>query len=317
MKQANVTAHEASVSPRDDAASLTAPVLFVVFNRPDKTAVVFDAIRRARPSQLFIACDGPREEKPAERELVDNVKSVVADVDWDCEVRHLYRENNQGCKRAVSGAITWFFEHVDQGIILEDDCLPSESFFSYCSELLDVYKHDNRIWHISGCVVMPISKSTASYHFSVNPGIWGWATWRDRWSHYDSTLKAFEDNRAFRKIAPKTVSVSYWKSLFSEVKLGRIDTWDYQWIYTMWAQGGMAITPNTNLIKNIGFDASATHTRNAESELADLASGEIYRISHPASIIQDYSADRALMKKYFSKKNVLQRIRNRLMRGFN
>ena len=130
---------------------LITPVLFIVFNRLDKTRQVFEAIRQARPPFLYIASDGARFNKEGELEKVQAVRDfIIQNIDWKCEVKTLFRKKNLGCKYAVSGAISWFFNNVDQGIILEDDCLPSKSFFWYCEELLEKYKHDNSIYLISG-----------------------------------------------------------------------------------------------------------------------------------------------------------------------
>jgi hypothetical protein len=168
------------------------PVLFLIFNRPNTTEQVFEAIAKAKPRCLFVAADGPRTDKEGEAEKCQAVRDIIKRVDWDCEVKTLFREQNLGCKEAVSSAITWFFEQVEEGIILEDDCLPSDSFFSFCAELLEKYRDDKRIMMISGDNFQDgIQRGDASYYFSSVPWIWGWATWRRAWRLYDREMQTF------------------------------------------------------------------------------------------------------------------------------
>jgi len=170
------------------------PVLFLIFNRPNTTQKVFNAIRQAKPKQLFVAADGPRKGKEGEKEKYEQAREIIEQVDWNCEVRTLFREKNLGCKIAASSAIDWFFENVDEGIILEDDCLPSQSFFRFCQELLEYYRDDTRIMMISGNnFQFGKVRGEGSYYFSKYAHVWGWATWRRAWKHYDVNMKNFED----------------------------------------------------------------------------------------------------------------------------
>ena len=156
---------------------LETPVLFLVFNRPDTTAQVFEAIRQAKPPRLYVASDGAREDKEGELEKVKQVREIVSQVDWNCEVKTLFRDKNLGCKIAVSSAIDWFFEQEEMGIILEDDCLPHPTFFRFCQELLERYRDDERIGMISGNNFQFGRKCTDySYYFSMYSHIWGWAS---------------------------------------------------------------------------------------------------------------------------------------------
>jgi hypothetical protein len=149
------------------------PILFLVFNREDATQQVFETIRRQKPKHLFVAADGARKNKPGEADVCLRVKDIATQIDWDCELKTLFREENLGCQTAVSTAITWFFEQVEQGIILEDDCLPDPSFFPYCEELLHKYKDDARIGHISGnCFLPDLVDKNYSYNFSCVSHIW-------------------------------------------------------------------------------------------------------------------------------------------------
>ena len=172
----------------------TPSVLFVIFRRPEATARVFEAIRRARPSRLFVAADGPRPGRQDEAELCRQTRAVVERVDWPCQVVTRFQETNQGIKEGVTGAISWFFSQVDEGIILEDDCLPHPDFFPYCAALLKQYRDDERVFHVGGNNFQPKSRVMAeSYYFSRYNHIWGWATWKRAWDRYRAEFEGLED----------------------------------------------------------------------------------------------------------------------------
>lgn len=240
-------------------------VLFVVFNRPDVTRQVFEAIRAARPPRLYVAADGPRRDRAGEAERCAEVRRIATDVDWDCSVRILFRDENLGCKLAVSGAIDWFFGQEEEGIVLEDDVLPVPSFFTYCDELLERYRTDVRIGLVSGC--NPISsraQPSASYFFSRSPHIWGWASWRRAWQTYDVAMKdwpQWRDSGGLTLVSNGCRRFErYWRGRFDVTHSGQIDTWDYQWAYALWRRGMLSILPASNLTHNLGFGADATHT---------------------------------------------------------
>jgi hypothetical protein len=282
------------MSPQPSSA---VPVLFLVFNRPDTTARVFEAIRAARPQRLFIAADGPRADRPDEAERCRQVREIATVVDWPCEVQTLFRQQNLGCKRAVSSAIDWFFEQVEEGIILEDDCLPDPSFFPYCSELLARYRDDPRVMAISGDnFVSAHWRPAESYYFSLFPHIWGWASWRRAWACYDVNLTdwpAQRDAGLLRRVFPSSPSSqAHWTDIFGETARGEVDTWDYQWVYAMWKHDALSCLPAVNLISNIGFGANATHTRDAEAKLANLPRESLtLPLKHPAVVATSTHAD--------------------------
>lgn len=268
----------------------TAPVLFLIFNRPDTTQLVFEQIRQARPAQLFIAADGPRSTKSGEDSLCAKARQVVQQVDWDCEVRTLFREQNLGCKQAVSSAIDWFFSQVDAGIILEDDCLPEQTFFSFCTDLLDQYRDNDRVMHISGITFQARRDVTAgaSYYFSGFASIWGWATWRRAWQRYavDPTDNANNVSLA----APYFNQRQRW--LLGEVIAGRLDTWDVQWLVAIRRYNGLSIVPRVSQVTNIGFGLSATHTVRKPNWLADLITAPLEPLLiHPPTVAINTEAD--------------------------
>lgn len=293
---------------------LKIPVLFLLFNRMDTTKQVFEAIRKAKPARLYIACDGAHKEKKKEADKVNAIRDyVLTNIDWDCEVNTLFRDNNLGCKRAVSEAITWFFKHESQGIILEDDCLPSQSFFWFCEEMLNHYKDDLRVWHISGNNFQWGKKrGSADYYFSNYTHIWGWATWADRWKEYDvtiNTLKEFKKTQQIKNIFDNRREQKFWLSAFEMVNTDKISAWDYQWSYCAFINHGLSILPNKNLVKNIGFSEGATHTHDLESKMANIATNElVFPIEHPKFIIRNKEADKLTAVDQFEKKYLFTRV---------
>jgi hypothetical protein len=290
---------------------LNTPVLFLVFNRPDTTRQVFEAIRKAQPRQLFVAADGPRPGKPGEKEKCEEVRKIATAVDWDCEVKTLFRDENLGCGRGPATAITWFFENVEQGIILEDDCLPHNSFFFYCEELLGRYRNNQNIMLISGLNLFDKRKLKTSYFFSHYAGIWGWATWKRAWEKFDYNLNAWSDNNIRRHVLDffeNKIQREYYQNIFERTfQKDNVTWWDYQWFFARIYQRGIGIIPQKNLITNIGFGAAATHTTDKSSFQASLVRKEInFPLQHPAGIEIDRNYDEEWVRKIW-KKN--QRIR--------
>lgn len=277
-----------------DAYKVRSSILFLVFNRPDWTWQTFDRIRRARPKRLFIAADGPRPEVAADGDNCRRVINIVNDIDWDCEVKQCFRDRNLGCKQAVSSAIRWFFEEVEEGIILEDDCVPNNSFFSFCDAMLEHYRHDSSIMHVAGTnYQFGRRRGPASYYFSRYPHIWGWGTWRRAWNLYDlemSDYAHFKASGELTKIISNPWERQFWLQPFDMCYDNRIDTWDYQWTYTLFKNRGLAVMPTVNLVSNIGFGSEATHTK-VESQVTAMATEELEEIIHPERVEIDSRAD--------------------------
>jgi len=275
---------------------LKTAVLFLVFNRPESTAQVFDAIRKAKPPRLYVAADGPRDDCAGEPERVAKVREISTAVDWPCELKTLFRDKNLGCKHAVSGGISWFFEHEEQGIILEDDCLPHPDFFPFCETLLDRYANDDRVWVITGDNFQNgMQRGDASYYFSHYPHIWGWATWQRVWKNYDVNLTfwpKWKRSEDWRKIFSDRVERRYWEKVFDDMYEQKVDTWDYQVIASAWFNYGLTATPNVNLISNIGFGTNSTHTSAKDSPFSNMAVHSLGEILHPSEIRQNMDADR-------------------------
>jgi len=269
---------------------LANPILLIIFNRPDTTEKVFNAIKKIKPKKLFVSADGPRENKPGEKEKCQDARKIIDRVDWRCEVYKKYSAVNLGCKIAVSSGLNWFFKNVEQGIILEDDCLPAQSFFKFCEELLEKYKNNEKIMMISGDNFQDgRSRGEGSYYFSALSHIWGWAGWADRWQFYDVELNNLPDDEFLKKYF-KGQALEYWQKIFKRIKNKEIDTWDYQWAFTIWRSNGLTILPNINLVSNIGFGAEATHTK-SDSKLANRQAHELGAIVHPLSLLRNIEAD--------------------------
>jgi hypothetical protein len=279
----------------------TTPILFVVFNRPETTIKVFDAIRQARPQQLFVAADGPRTERPGEAEKCAETRKIAIAVDWPCEVKTLFREHNLGCRKAVSSAVNWFFENVEEGIILEDDCLPHPDFFRFCNELLDYYRHDERVMHISGNnFQFGRKRGEASYYFSRYAHIWGWASWRRAWQYYDADLKSL-DITVLKNTFSSGRMINRWMEILQKVKDRNpyFNTWDFQWSYKLFEHKGLAVTPNVNMISNIGF-GSGTHTLKKDSVFAEMPVSSIEKeLIHPSDKIPDEAADNIVFERMY------------------
>lgn len=281
---------------------LNTPVLLIVFNRPEETKLVFEKIRLIQPRKLFIAADGPRVDKEGEKELCKDVRSIVSLIDWNCEVKTLFRKENLGCGKSVSGAIEWFFDNVEQGIILEDDCLPDQSFFTFCENLLEYYKNEPRVMHIGGTnSQFGKVRNKYSYYFSKYPHIWGWATWRHSWRKYKYSFTNEDEKKldnVFKSYCFNEKEIEYWKHHWVLVNgENKINTWDIQWTFTCWFNNGITIVPNTNLITNIGFNSKATHTK-SDSKLANIPSEKIGYLKHPTTLIIDTIADDYTFTKY-------------------
>lgn len=275
---------------------LKTPVAFLIFNRPELTARVFAAIAAARPPVLLMVADGPRDEHPNDKERTAAARAVIKNIDWPCEVLTNFSDRNLGCKQRVSSGLDWVFSQVEEAIILEDDCLPHPTFFSFCEELLERYRTDERIMTINGHNFLHGQRvSPYSYYFSAYAHIWGWASWRRAWKFYDIELKLWpllRQSRWLEEIMGYATVAEYWKKIFDGISAGLFKTWDYQWLFACWAQNGLAIAPSVNLVSNIGFGIDSTHTARSDAMTSELAMSEIvFPLAHPPYLVRDRMAD--------------------------
>ena len=275
---------------------LTTPVLFMIFKRPDTTEKVFEEIRKAAPTKLYIAADGPREHVPGETERCQETRKIVEKVDWPCEVKTLFQEKNLGCRLGASGAVSWFFSQEPEGIVLEDDCIPDPTFFRFCQEMLEKYRDDKRVMHITGDNFR-FGKKTGpySYYFSRYPSIWGWASWSRAWNLYDLKMTLWpeiRDNQILSRILDYPKEANFWSKYCQLAYEGKIDTWDYQWVLACWLNHALTVTPKVNLVSNIGFANYASHTLDESDKHANMAIKAMdFPLKHPPFVARDAMAD--------------------------
>ncbi len=288
-----------------DSSMLETPIAFFIFNRPDLTNRVFEEIASVKPVRLLVVADGPRSEEETERCAA--ARAVINRIEWPCEVMVNFSDANLGCKRRLSSGLDWVFEHCKEAIILEDDCLPHPSFFRFCVELLEKYRHDERVMMVSGTNLQSGRRpSEYSYYFSRYGHVWGWACWRRAWRYYDVDMALWPWLRRtswLRKTLGDRPASVYYRDIFDRVFAGVIDTWDYQWIFTCWTRGGVSITPSVNLVSNIGFGGSAHHTKEADSVFARRPAGEmVFPLRHPPSAVPDMEADHLTFEQQIPRK---------------
>jgi hypothetical protein len=296
----------------------------------DTSLRVLAEIKKAKPTRLYITCDGARSSRLGEAELCEQTKQAVLEaIDWDCEVKTLFRETNIGPREAIASAITWLFDHEEHGIILEHDCLPSNSFFRFCDTLLEYYQYDQRVWLISGCNLQNGKIwGNATYYFSNLTNGWGWATWKRSWATYDKDMKHLTSDdvrEQTSKIFSDPLIVNHWVELFQKTKSGEINTWDYQATFTHLFAHAVNIVPNMNLVSNIGFGEGAENTLDAESVFANVPLAEINTIVHPKFMVPETQADLNTLTiefkladkiKYLKKHNSYRRKLKRWLRSF-
>jgi len=272
------------------------PILVMGFNRPHLLRQSIDRLRTIEPTRLYLAIDGPRHDRNGEEQLVHECRRVVDFIDWDCDVRTLFQDRNLGCGQGVSSAIDWFFENEEQGIILEDDILPDPSFFGFCSELLERYRDDDRVFAISGCNFVPPdyqSEPDLPYRFTNVPHIWGWATWRRSWESYQLDIADWRDRlttrELWRAVDRSLPGFVYWNSTFELLARKQVDTWDGQLVLAAMEQSGLIANSNVNLIENLGFGPEATHTLEDRRDLRSVESISLPLAQVP--VVQDKRAD--------------------------
>jgi len=277
-----------------------APIIFIIYNRPDLTEKVLEAISVYQPvyqpERLYIVADGPKDN--IDKILCDQTRAFINKIDWDCEIHKNYAETNMGCGIRVSSGITWAFETCDRAIILEDDCVPDLSFFPFCEELLERYKNDSRIGMISGNNYgYDLFDHNVSYSFSKHGHIWGWATWRRAWNSFTLDLTSFNEqtiNNVKSNISCNKDFVNYWWKGAKSVMNGSLDSWDYQWGVIRYINNYLTIRPKCNLVANIGFNRYATHTKGKGKQVYGEKFEIDFPLVHPKYILPDYIADKMI-----------------------
>lgn len=274
------------------------PIAFFIFKRPKHTAKVFEQIRKARPLKLFVVADGGKDEE--EWKKCHAARAIVEEIDWPCDIIKNYSDKNLGCKVRISSGIDWVFQNTERAVLIEDDTLPDESFFRFAEELLERFKDNSKIMHISGINFQQKNtnfKSEYSYYFSRLPHIWGWATWKRAWKNYDIKMDRwpeFKKSKKLYEIFKNPIHADYWEYRFDEVYERRFDpakdTWDAQWAFACLASNGLAVNPCYNLVTNIGAGADAT-TINAKKKEKRLTNLPLDKINFPLVYPQEITVN--------------------------
>ena len=280
------------------------PILIIGFNRPDLLLVLINRLREIAPTKIYAAIDGARDGRMGEAQKVAECRQLVEGIDWPSEVLTNFQTSNLGCGLGVSTAISWFFENEERGIILEDDIIPHPSFFPYCSELLDRYEHDERVFAISGCNFVPPESQShpeQAYRFSQVPHIWGWATWRRSWKQHQLDIAGWRHKlppiKLWARAGHSLPASLYWASTFELLARKEVDTWDGQLVLASMVSHQLTATSNVNLIENIGFGETATHTRVDRNELQPIAGIDVPTAEVEVQL--DNRADRWTRKHHF------------------
>jgi len=299
------------------ASELTTPVAFIIFNRPERTAEVFSAIRVARPPQLFVIADGPRPHVQSDAAKCAAARAMIENVDWPCQVVRRFSDENIGLRRNVSEGLDWVFGQTERGIILEDDCLPDPSFFLFCQELLERYAQDRHVGMIGGTNLDParnVPSGSDSYYFSSFCHIWGWATWRRAWQLCDHEMKDWPELRRTDWLKNKCESATaenFWRRHFDDSygqKVGGLNTWDVPWSFSCWRHDMMSIVPRTNLVANIGFGADAAHTKSTTRAAKLPTTPMPFPLRHPKEKMVNAVADRHIQENFFEGITPAQRL---------
>jgi len=278
-----------------DKRSKRLSVLFLTYKRLETSEKVFSAIRDAQPEKLYFANNAAIEGNVEEEAKVNSVRKLVDQVDWKCEVHTRFLESHMSVRDSIFSSISWFFENEEQGIILEDDCLPNPEFFKFCSEMLYRYKKEESVWAITGNNFQNgILRGDASYFFSSQPHIWGWATWKSIWVKVDQSMSfwpAWKRSEHWHTFWDNKIMKNYWYSIFEQMYRSEINTWDYVFDANVFYHSGLIVTPNKNLVSNIGFGPGSTYTFYKNHKFSNMPRENIYPLIHPKKIERNRTAD--------------------------
>lgn len=266
------------------------PVVVIIFNRPELARRLVDAMGLIRPTEIYLISDGPRNGVVGEQEKVQSSREIFNSLSWDCKVATNFAPENMGCMERIASGLDWVFGKVDRAIILEDDCIPSRSFFLYCEELLDLYQSDDRVLSISGTRLAPEIDMRSDYCFSKYAFCWGWATWGRAWKKFDKGMAAYEgirDTNFLREKLGGRRQEIYWRYVLDKVMRGAIDSWAYRWTFAHWLNDGLSAVPRVNLVSNRGVGVTATNT----TEKTQWLETEAGSLRFPLQTLNEVSPD--------------------------
>lgn len=297
------------------------PVLLLIWNRPNLLEKSLFVIEKIKPRKIFVACDGPRKNNIDDIKKIKKCKQLIKEkINWHCEIKEKYNNENMGCAKSVSNAITWFFKNVDYGIILEDDCFPHQLFFNFAETLLKKYINDKKIWSIGAINLQNGSIiGDGSYYLSIYNHCWGWATWKDRWDEYDHNLMNWDEfikSNLLHGIFSSSEELNYWKKYINKViKTGNPDSWAIRWFACCLMNGGLTILPNQSLVQNVGFGINSTNTRFNNSKSRENFNNIQFKIfepiKHPKFLLRSKLADEYTFKNHY-RISLIQKIRNKI-----
>lgn len=298
---------------------ITAPVLLIGFNRPDVIKQSFDFIRKAKPQKLYVAIDGARKQKPNEDQLVEEVKQIVKNVDWDCETHYKFNNENRGAELTVSTAVSWVLENEEYVIVLEDDIIAPLSFLNFAQEMLLKYANNESIYMISSCQPTPINMpNNEDYLFGIYGHIWGWATWKRAWKNFDLNINDFDDflkSGNINNLVQNNTEKKRWLSTINQMKRrGKgNNTWDICWGYIRFKERGLSIIPRVHLSSNIGVDG--LHSKGQTSAHYREFDDNFVATVHPKEIIQNREYDKYHFENHINRRpSLIQRAFGKILR---
>jgi hypothetical protein len=273
------------------------PILIIVFNRSDFFKRLISILKKIKAKKIYIKIDGPRKNNLNDKKEINKIIYIIKNINWNCKISINKETKNLGSRDNPIKGINWFFKSENMGIILEDDCLPSLSFFKYCEILLNRFKNYKSISMISGRNNLEKINLDNSYYFTFG-STWGWATWKRAWKFNDSKLKNWK-NKKFRTRLNKNLKdyplfynllIEKCEKIFKK-KLNSV--WDYQWLFSVISRNMIAVVPKINLVKNIGFDKRSTHTHNKDSQFYSKTNS--FEIEFPLNHNNDYKINKKLV----------------------
>ena len=301
------------------------PILILAWKRPNHVKKVISSLRKIKPINIYVSCDGSDGINKLESSLVEETREVIQkEIDWECKINFNFSKKKLGCRFGVSNGINWFFQNVNEGIIIEDDCIIHPHFFHFAEVLLEKYKYDSRIGSISASNLQNgIKRGSSSYYFSKYHHCWGWATWKDRWKNYDQELESWKfikTNKLERQIFGTNSEIKYWNRIFQKLyHFNKPDSWAYRWFISCQANRLISIIPNINLAQNIGFGKDGTNTIKGESplkiDIEEISKFSMLPIKHPEFIITSSLADEYTFKNHYNP-SLKTRIMNRINEKF-
>ena len=296
------------------------PVVFICYNRPLVTKKTFGQIRKLKPKKLFLIMDGPKIKNNSDLINCKKVQKIISKINWDCEVYKNFSKINVGLKTRIVSGLNWVFSKVDKAIILEDDCYAEQDFFYFCENLLNYYKRNKKISIVTGNNFEENTINLSSYYFSKYSHIWGWATWKRTWKLYrdnNEEISKFINSEAFRKFCPIQDEQKYWIKMLKQIKKGQLQSWAYYFLLNIWKYKGLTVTPNYNLVENLGVNNELSTNKIDNNLRIPLTKSKLKKpLIHPKNIFINSDIDKLVFYKIYYK-NFQFRAKSKLKKIMN